>query len=376
MQKHSRNSLAFVCGLRLLILTVFLVSVLLQVPSTARQSQSKIQNPKSKITKPLLVAHRGASGFAPEHTLAAYEMAIQQGADFVEQDLQITKDGVLVCMHDPEMSRTTNVKELFPDRATERDVEGQGTAKKGWYVVDFTLAEIKQLDAGSWYYIANPFAAPAVGEPTIIHGSPKLKPIHRVPTLEETIKFVKNRAGLYIELKHFEFYKALGFDGAKKLAAVLKANGYANKSKSGRIFIQSFSKECLLHMREVAPQYARVQLLPMEDPKRQDTRKVTAELAKELAAYAQGAGPAKQMLAGKSDVETLHAAGLVIHPYTFRGTTGPVIRKPLDAMDANNQTTRQLIIADIKHFLEMGIDGGFTDYPALWKEAIQEEKKK
>ena len=376
MQKHSRNSFAFVYGIGLFSLLVFLLSVLLQISSTARQSQSKIQNPKSKIGKPLLVAHRGASGYAPEHTLAAYELAIRQGADFVEQDLQITKDGVLICMHDPEMSRTTNVKEVFPERATERDIEGQGNPKKGWYVADFTLAEIKQLDAGSWYYTANPFAAPSVREPTIIHGSPKLKPIHRVPTLEETIKAVRNRAGLYIELKHFEFYKALDFDSAKKLAELLKANGYANKSKSGRIFIQSFSKECLLHMRDVAPQYARVQLLPMEDPKRQDTRKVTAELAKELAAYAQGAGPAKQMLTGKDDVEIFHAAGLVIHPYTFRGTTGPVIRKPLDAMDTNNQTTRQLIIADIQHFLEMGIDGGFTDYPALWKEAVGEAKKR
>jgi glycerophosphoryl diester phosphodiesterase len=373
MQKYAHRASRFA----LFSLTILLVTAgLSPALSGARPGKSKIQNPKSKTARPLLVAHRGASGYAPEHTLAAYELAIQQGADFVEQDLQITKDGVLVCMHDPEMSRTTNVKELFPDRATERDVEGQGNPKKGWYVADFTLAEIKQLDAGSWYYTANPFAIPSVSEPLVIRGSLKLKPVHRVPTLEETIKAVRNRVGLYIELKHFEFYQSLGFDGPKKLADVLKANGYATKSKSRRIFIQSFSKDCLLHMREVAPQYARVQLLPMEDPKRADTRKVTPELAREVAAYAQGAGPAKQMLTDKSNVETFHAAGLVVHPYTFRGTTGPVIRKPLDQVESNNQTTRQLIIADINRYLEMGIDGGFTDYPALWKEAIREEKKR
>src|SRR5262245_1245269 len=103
---------------------------------------------QSKAARPLLVAHRGASGYAPEHTIAAYKLAIEQGADFVEQDLQVTRDGQLVCAHDAELSRTTNVKEVFPDRTTERDPDGSGTPKRGWYIVDFTLAEIKKLDAG------------------------------------------------------------------------------------------------------------------------------------------------------------------------------------------------------------------------------------
>ncbi|MEW6125647.1 MAG: glycerophosphodiester phosphodiesterase family protein [Acidobacteriota bacterium] len=314
--------------------------------------------PQSAIKQPLLVAHRGASGYAPEHTLAAYDLAIRQGADFVEQDLQITKDGVLICMHDPEMSRTTNVKEVFPDRITARDIEGQGNAKNGWYVADFTLAEIKRLDAGRWFNKSNAFAA---------------KPEYagqKVPTLAEAINFIGNRAGLYIELKHFEFYQSLGFDAAKKLAAVLKKAGYAGKAKSQRLFIQSFSKACLLHMRELAPQYRRVQLLPMDDAKREDSKKVTAELAREIAEYAQGAGPSKTMLTGKADVDVFHQAGLVIHPYTFRGATSPVLRRPLDEPQANNQTTGELIKADIARFLAFGIDGGFTDYPALWRELI------
>src|SRR4030095_12166370 len=164
--------------------------------------------------RPLLIGHRGASGYAPEHTLAAYELAIKQGADFVEQDLQITKDGVLICLHDAQLDQTTNVATVFPRPATVRDAVETETPKRGFYTVDFTLAEIKRLDAGSWYNRANPFAANKayVGQ--------------RIPTLDEAVKFVGKRAGLYPELKHFRFYKDLGFDTAQMLAAVLKANGF------------------------------------------------------------------------------------------------------------------------------------------------------
>ena len=94
-----------------------------------------------------LIAHRGASAYAPEHTLASYRLAMQQKADFVEQDLAVTKDLVLICLHDESLERTTNVEELFPDRA----VVDPATGRKQWLAVDFTLAEIKQLDAGSWF---------------------------------------------------------------------------------------------------------------------------------------------------------------------------------------------------------------------------------
>ncbi len=318
--------------------------------------------PKNKL---LLVAHRGASGYAPEHTLAAYTLAIEQGADFVEQDLQLTKDGHFVCLHDPDLARTTNVAEVFPDRATMRDLEEAGKPVRGWYTIDFTLAEIKQLDAGSWFNRANPFAAnPAyVGQ--------------RVPTLEEAIKLVGKRAGLYIELKHYPFYKRLGYDTAEKLAAILKAHGFDNDKGRERIFIQSFSKESLLRMRDVAPRFSRVQLLPMEDAERKaDSAKVTLSLAKEIARYAQGAGPSKAMLKDSSDVRIFHAAGLVIHPYTFRGPTLASARKPLDESQPNGSTVRQNIIADIQRYVAFGIDGGFTDYPALWREATADEKVK
>jgi len=320
---------------------------------------------KADHNRPLLIGHRGASGYAPEHTLVGYELAIKQGADFVEQDLQITKDGVLICLHDAELDRTTNVAAIFPGRATLRDAFETGTPKRGFYTVDFTLAEIKRLDAGSWYNKANPFAANKayVGQ--------------QIPTLDETIKFVGKRAGLYIELKHVPYYKALGFDSAQMLAAVLKTNGFDQPGQRERVFIQSFYKAALLRMVEVDSGYARVQLLPMEDTGRKDdTSKITPALATEIAAYAKGAGPTKSLLKSADDVAMLHKAGLVIHPYTFRGPTTAIARKPLDEKLPDGSTVRANIIKDIQHYIALGIDGGFTDYPALWKEAVAEAPAK
>lgn len=155
------------------------------------------------------------------------------------------------------------------------------------------------------------------------------------------------------------------------LAAVLKAHGFDRPSQHNRIFIQSFYKEALLRMRELAPGYLRVQLLPMETHGREkDTAIVTTQLAEEIASYASGAGPSKSLLKSADDVATFHKAGLVIHPYTFRGSTTASARRPLDKAEANGSTVRTNIIADIQLYIGYGIDGGFTDYPALWKEAL------
>ena len=152
--------------------------------------------------KKILVAHRGASAYAPEHTLEAYELAIKQGADFVEQDLQVTKDGVLVCLHDETLERTTNVEDVFPDRFIK---ESGGETVKRWYVADFTLEEIKQLDAGSWF-------------------GPQFKRA-RVPTFGEAIKLIRGRAGLYPETKAPEVYGRRGFEMERLLLAELKRHG-------------------------------------------------------------------------------------------------------------------------------------------------------
>ena len=345
--------------------SLFISWIAITLVSAVLASAQRPKAPQSAVhQKPLLIAHRGASGYAPEHTFAAYKLAMEQGADYVEQDLQVTKDGVLICLHDPDLGRTTNVEELFPNRAMIRDPEETGTPKRGWYTIDFTLEEIKRLDAGSWFNRANPFAA----NPSYVG--------QRIPTMAETITFVGKRAGLYIELKHYPYYKELGFDVASLLAKLLKAHSFNPLKQNEQVFIESFYKTGLLRMRDLAPGYARIQLLPMEDlDRRSNTTKMTAALAAEVASYAKGVGPTKSLLKSADDVVTFHKTGLLIHPYTFRGTTTANARAPLDQVQANGSTVRANIIADIQRYVGYGIDGGFTDYPALWKEAISERDR-
>ena len=116
-------------------------TVLLLLACSAAMQIAAAQAPRK-----ILIAHRGASAYAPEHTIAAYRLALEQGADFVEQDLQISKDGVLVCLHDLTLERTTDVEEVYPARAATSE-----TGRKTWHVSDFTLEELKRLDAGSWF---------------------------------------------------------------------------------------------------------------------------------------------------------------------------------------------------------------------------------
>jgi glycerophosphoryl diester phosphodiesterase len=322
-------------------------------------------------SRPVLIAHRGASAYAPEHTLEAYALAIRQGADYVEQDLQLTKDGVLICSHDADLSRTTNVAAVYPDSATLRDVERTGIPKQGWYAVDLTLAQIKRLDAGSWFNRANPFAA------SKNHAGLK------VPTLEEAMAFIGPHSKLYIEMKHVPFYDSVGKDMVGALASFLKSRDKSSVAGSARrltglppILIQSFSKASLLRLREIAPQYPRVQLLPMEEPDRRiDTMLVTERLAREIAEYAYGVGPAKEMLKSASDVSAFHRVGLKVHPYTFRGSTAASKREALNKVEANGKSLQENIVEEIRHLVEFGIDGGFTDYPDLWNEAVAGNKR-
>ena len=145
---------------------------------------------RAPCARKTIVAHRGASAYAPEHTLAAYELAIEQGADYVEQDLAVTRDGVLICLHDASLERTTDVEQLFPNRVITETIEGG--PRKAWLANDFTLAEIKTLDAGSW------FDAKFAGE--------------RVPTFDEAVALIRGRAGLYPELKTPEIYEGRDVD--------------------------------------------------------------------------------------------------------------------------------------------------------------------
>lgn len=270
------------------------------------------------------VAHRGASAYAPEHTIAAYELALEQGADYVEQDLQITRDGVLVCLHDVTLERTTNVEEVFPDR---HRIEA---GRKTWQVVDFTLAEIRRLDAGSW------FDARFAGE--------------RVPTWQEAIDLVRGRAGLFPETKAPEVYGTRGFDMEGLVIETLKRNRLDRRGADPRtpVVIQSFSAESLRKLRALGSDLPLVLLVSGADPSAR--RRLTVEGLKAVKAWADGIGPAKGMLlADPTLAARARAAGLSVTPYTFRSAGQPPGRTVREEME--------------QFVYDIGVDAVFTDNP-------------
>ncbi len=286
----------------------------------------------AQSSKKILVAHRGASAYAPEHTIASYKLAIEQKADFVEQDLQITKDGILVCMHDLTLERTTNVEDVFPTRfkqdVSDDQQPGAQTAKH-WYVSDFTLAEIKQLDAGSWK-------------------DPKFKG-ERIPTWQEAIDFVRGKAGLYPETKAPEVYGKRGFDMEKLLMDSLKKNKLDRPGADPKtpLIIQSFSDASLRKLRDIHKTKLPLVFLIHDDPQQ---KWLTEAGLKTVKGFATGIGPNKTLIERDPKlVQWAHAAGLTVTPYTFRS-----------AMTGKYKTVNE----EMTQFLyTYGVDALFTDNP-------------
>jgi glycerophosphoryl diester phosphodiesterase len=270
----------------------------------------------------LLIAHRGASAYAPEHTLASYQLALDQGADFVEQDLGVTRDGVLVCMHDPTLERTTNVEEVFPTRFTETG------GRRQWFIADFTLAEIGQLDAGSW------FGAQFAGA--------------RVPTFQQAIDLVRGKAGLFPELKAPGMYRDRGMDMVPIFVQVLRRNALDRKGADAHtpIIIQSFDATALVLVGRDLPTLDRTLLIDPEHA----AEWTTGDGLARAAAIATGIGPAKTLIdADPTLVTRAHAHQLTVIPYTFRGASPGRFASVRDEMT---------------HFLTiLGVDGLFTDNP-------------
>ena len=239
-----------------------------------------------------LVAHRGASAYAPEHTLAAYTLAVEQGADYVEQDLAVTKDGVLVCIHDLTLERTTDAEAVFPTRFKE-DTSGPAPVKR-WLVHDFTLAEIRQLDAGSWF--AQTFA-----------GS-------KIPTFQEAIDLLRGKAGMYPELKDPAFYRERGVKPEDLLAAIMKKNDLIGDPKTPLV-IQSFDVETVKALAKTLPQVPRVFLVAPEAMALIDTE----AKVKDVATWATGLGPNKMVLDKQPEIVAwAHAEKMTVTPWTFR----------------------------------------------------------
>lgn len=279
--------------------------------------------PMQKQHPKQLVAHRGASAYAPEHTLDAYRLALAQGADFVEQDLAVTKDGVLVCIHDLTLERTTNVEEVFPDRFVE-DKTG-GTPVRSWRVHDFTLAEIERLDAGSWFH-------------------PKFAGA-RIPTFQEAIDLVRGKAGLYPELKDPAFYRQRGVRPEALLAGVLRNNGLVADAKTP-VIIQSFDETTLKQLARDLPQVPRAFLVEPVAAARLDS----AEKVREIATWATVLAPNKAIIEKRPAlVAWAHSAGLTVTPWTFR---------------SSNTGTYQSVRDEMAKFLyDYGVDALFTDNP-------------
>jgi glycerophosphoryl diester phosphodiesterase len=281
----------------------------------------------TKETKKILIAHRGASSYAPEHTIESYELALKQRADFVEQDLQITRDGQLICMHDLTLERTTNVNEVFPTRYREEIVAGSST--RLWYVSDFTLREIKQLDAGSWFNSSFKGA--------------------RVPTFQEAIDVVRGKAGLYPETKAPDVYGRLGFDMEQLLLDSLKKNrlGTRSSEKHTPVIIQSFSAEGLRKLSSLLK--TKLPLVLLIEGAR--NRWLTTEGLSEAKRFASGIGPAKGIL-DKNLVTLAHALGLSVTPWTFQLTDIGRFKSLREEMSY--------------YLYELGVDAVFTDNPDLF----------
>ncbi len=280
-------------------------------------------------TRPkVLIAHRGASAYAPEHTLAAYQLALDQKADFVEPDLQITGDGILICMHDPTLERTTNVADVFPDRY--RKEAERRTIRRRWHAADFTLSEIKQLDAGSWF------------DSRFVDA--------RIPTLMEAIELVIGRAGLYPETKALGVGEERSFDIERQLLQDLERYSLVapDLKEVAPVVVQSFSEESLKALRHDLGSALPLVLLLAEP----SGRLTPAGLA-DLGEFASGVAPAKRLIErDPSIVERAHAAGLSVSAWTF-GSDDP--------------GEFAGVKEEMAHFLyERGVDGLFTNNPDLF----------
>ena len=333
-------------------------------------SEAKLHDGRAE-PRPLVIAHRGASGYVPEHTLGAYALAILQGADYIEPDLVMTRDGELVARHDNELGLTTDVSQHpeFADRKRTQMVDG--VSLTGWFSEDFTLAELKTLRAIERI-------------PAIRPGNARLDGSLEIPTLQEIIDLVKTmqlserrRIGLYPETKHSTHFQQLGLAMEKPLVRTLHRNGYAGRHAP--VYIQSFEVDNLKTLSRLT-QLRLVQLFGGGQPYDQQVRgsdltyaqMATAEGLKAISRYAAGVGPDKSYIIPRDAngnlgeptdfVPNAHAAGLKVHPYTFRAENAFL---PTSLRNGDSPADRGDVEADIRAYLDAGIDGLFIDQPDI-----------
>ncbi|MNQ60787.1 Glycerophosphoryl diester phosphodiesterase precursor [compost metagenome] len=360
---------------------------------TAYGGVAGVKYPTLDGNKPLVIGHRGAAGYLPDHTLEGYRKAIELGADFIEPDLVATRDGVLVARHEPNIIATTDVKDHpeFASRRTQRLVDG--AQEEGWFVSDFTLAELKTLRA----------IQPFPDRDQAYNGK------FQIPTFEEVLDLARSESarvgrsiGVYAETKHPTWHASLGLKLEDRLLDTLDRYGYT--SRTSPVILQSFEVANLKYLRGKT-QLRLVQLVdasdinadgsiqlaaPFDKPydfavagdARTFASLLTPEGLKEISTYADGIGPWKPylipsrllddnrdgqpddrngdgqiderdrvMMAPTDVVKDAHAAGLFVHPYTFRSEAKRL------ASDFKGDPA-----AEYKLFYELGVDGVFSEF--------------
>ena len=336
---------------------------------------------------PIVIGHRGASGYRPEHTLCAYELAIMQGANYIEPDLVMTKDRLLIVRHEPMLASvdsttgalieaTTNVHELpqFASRTSTRTIDGRSVT--GWFAQDFTLEEIKTLNARERLPGVRPNNVAYLDE--------------RIPTLQEVIDLAKAKSvqlgrtiGVYPELKHGTYHFSSGLAMEDALVRALATNGWNHAAAP--VYIQSFEVGNLKYLRSITDvklvQLFNVAGSPYDfvvtgDPRTYDDLATAAGLL-EIATYANGAGANKLQIIPRNPEGTLgtptsftadaHAAGLEVHPWTFRAENTFL---PTDFRSGQDPAHCGDLQSELAAYLATGIDGFFTDHPDIGIAAI------
>jgi glycerophosphoryl diester phosphodiesterase len=341
----------------------------------AMETQAATRYPQVSV-----YAHRGASALLPEHTLAAYAQAIADGADYIEPDLVMTRDGVMVARHENEIGSTTDVatREEFADRRTRKMIDGEQV--EGWFTEDFTLAELKTLHARE--------RLPQV-RGTAFDGQ------FRIATLEEIITFLVQQAGranrgigLAPEIKHGSYFRGIGLPMEDKLLAALQGNAY---TKVAPILVQSFETANLRALHGKLGTDSNIRLLQLlGDPAKKPAdvelaggsltyaQMMTPAGLADIAAYADAIGPERRMVIpwnaqgglGKPTalVGDAHAAGLQVVVYTFR-PENPFL-PPAVRQGAESARNPEASVAEMRTYLQAGIDALFTDDPALGRQAV------
>ncbi len=341
-------------------------------PDDTEMAIVKLRRTRVEPAEATLIAHRGASGYRPEHTLAAYEHAIIQCADYIEPDLVSTKDGVLVARHENEISTTTDVatRSTFADRRTTKSVDGRDIT--GWFTEDFTLAELRTLRAVERLPAVRP-------NNTTFNG------LYQVPTFDEVLDLARHsrtcdgrQVGVYPETKHPTYFDDVGLSLEEALLTELQRNGLADRKSP--VIIQSFETTNLRELNRRTP-LPIVQLVDCSgapyDLKAAGDPRTYADLVtrtglRAIARYADGVGLCKNVMIPRNADNSLgqptpvirdaHRAGLDVHGWTFRLENQFL---PLDFRSSADPNAPGDLAGEIRVFLDAGMDGFFTDQPDI-----------